>query len=61
MCSQSIMTGMMLQGLAQSLQQYRTLAACWAPYARRALSEREGLLEAVEAEIAAWTAEAGDG
>ena len=48
------MTSMMLRGLGEYLQQYRNAAACWAPYARQALAEKEGQLEAVEAEIRGW-------
>ena len=48
------MTTMMLRGMGEYLQQYRNAAACWAPYARQALAEREGHLEAVEAEIRGW-------
>ncbi|EOD33001.1 hypothetical protein EMIHUDRAFT_471617 [Emiliania huxleyi CCMP1516] len=48
------MTTMMIRGLGEMLQQYRNLAAVWAPTARRALSEQPGLLETVEAEIRSW-------
>jgi aarF domain-containing kinase len=48
------MTSMMLRGLGEYLQQYRNVAECWAPYARQALAETPGALEAVEAEIAAF-------
>ena len=48
------MTTMMLRGLGEYLQQYRNAAACWAPFARQALAEKEGALEAVEAEIRGW-------
>lgn len=50
---------MMLRGFGEALQQYRNLAKCWKPYAQRALAERPGKLEEVEAEIAAWQGERG--
>ena len=49
------MTTMMLRGLGEHLQQYRNAATCWLPYARQALSEQPGELEAIDAEIASWT------
>jgi hypothetical protein len=48
------MTTMMLRGLGEYLQQYRNAATCWVPYARQALAEQPGALEAVDAEIASW-------
>ena len=48
------MASMMLRGLGEMLQQYRNLATSWAPYARQALAEKPGRLQAVEAEIASW-------
>ena len=48
------MTTMMSRGMGEFLQQYRNAATCWVPYARQALAEQPGALEAVEAEIAAW-------
>ena len=50
-----IQTTMMLRGLGEYLQQYRNAAECWAPYARQALAEQPGQLEAVEKEIAGWS------
>ena len=50
-------TTLMLRGLGEYLMQYRNAAECWAPYARQALAERPGQLEAVENEIASWSKE----
>ena len=49
------MASMMLRGLGEMLQQYRNLAASWAPHARQALAEK-GKLRAIEDEIASWHA-----
>eukprot|EP00947_MAST-08B_sp_MAST-8B-sp1_P005615 g5615.t1 len=54
------MTTMMLRGFGEALQQYRNVAKAWAPYARKALAEREGELEKVEREIASWKKAAAD-
>ena len=45
---------MMLRGLGEMLQQYRNLAECWGPMARRALEEKN-MLEDVEREIKTWS------
>ncbi len=48
------MTSMMLRGLGEMLQQPRNTADTWAPFARRALQEKN-MLQEVEDEIASWT------
>ena len=48
------MSSLMLRGLGEMLQQYRNLADCWGPIARKAL-EKEGKLEEVDLEIEGWT------
>ncbi|KAJ1445447.1 ABC1 family-domain-containing protein [Pelagophyceae sp. CCMP2097] len=47
-------TSLLLRGLAEILQQPRSLGDVWGPLARRTLREA-GRLDAVDAEIAAWT------
>ncbi|GMH65779.1 hypothetical protein TrRE_jg8863 [Triparma retinervis] len=48
------MSSLMLRGLGEMLQQYRNLAECWGPIARKAL-EKEGKRQEVELEIEGWT------
>lgn len=50
------MSSLMLRGLGEMLQQYRNLADCWGPIAKRALEE-EGQLAEVTSEIEGWKQE----